>query len=107
MRIVVARSPRSRCDWPGSGPFIPEACNHTCIPLLVFFVITGGVVGPNVPLESTRSNDIRASYTLSSAGDGTTLFSQAFEFEADWNTTAEEIITYTNRRFARNFPYRN
>jgi hypothetical protein len=44
---------------------------------------------------------------LSSAGDGTTLFSQAFEFEADWNTTAEEIITYTNRRFARNFPYRN
>lgn len=70
-------------------------------------VITGGVVGPNVPLESTRSNDIRASYTLSSAGDGTTLFSQAFEFEADWNTTAEEIITYTNRRFARNFPYRN
>jgi hypothetical protein len=69
--------------------------------------ITGGALGTNVPTEATRTNDIRASYTLSSAGDGTTLFSQAFEFEADWNTTAEEIITFTNRRFAKNFPYRN
>jgi len=69
-------------------------------------VFTGGMVGSNVPDQATRTNDIRASYSLSSAGDGTTLFSQAFEYEADWNNTTEEIITYINRRFARNFPYR-
>jgi hypothetical protein len=69
-------------------------------------IFTGGMAGANVPHQATRTNDIRASYSLSSAGDGTTLFSQAFEYEADWDNTTEEIITYINRRFARNFPYR-
>jgi hypothetical protein len=68
--------------------------------------LTGGLVGSNVPNQATRTNDIRASYSLSSAGDGTTLFSQAFDYEADWDNTTEEIITFINRRFARNFPYR-
>lgn len=68
--------------------------------------LTGGMVGANVPNQATRTNDIRASYSLSSSGDGTTLFSQAFDYEADWENTTEDIITFINRRFARNFPYR-
>lgn len=70
--------------------------------------LSGGVFNSTgLPNQATRTNDIRASYSLIGAGDGTTLFSQAFDYEADWNNTSEDIIMFINRRFSRNFPYRS
>lgn len=63
-------------------------------------------IGPWLPPNATRAKTIRADYTLLDGDDNATLWSIAFDVDADWREPANEIIDGISRRAAKQFPYR-
>lgn len=58
-----------------------------------------------LPTDVTKSKEIKTSYSLLD-DDGSVLWSIAYDVDADWSQTANEIIEGINRRSVRSFPYR-
>lgn len=69
-------------------------------------VIAPHSMWPWLPFGITRSKKVNASYSLFDKTDGTTLWSIAFDIDADWRRPANEIINDINRRASKKFPYR-
>jgi len=59
-----------------------------------------------LPMGATTSKEIKTSYSLVNK-EGTTLWSIAYEMDADWRQRANEIIDDINRKSVKNFPYRS
>lgn len=74
--------------------------------LHILNVITENALWPWIPYNLSKSKEINANYTLIDGEDGSTLWSIAYEVEADWRQPADEIIDNVNRRSSRKFPYR-
>lgn len=60
-----------------------------------------------LPPGMTRAKTIRADYALLDGAEGKTLWSVAFDIDADWRRPSNEIIDDISRRAARKFPYRS
>jgi hypothetical protein len=58
-----------------------------------------------LPSDLTKSKEIKSTYSLVNE-DGTTLWSIAYDVDADWTKPANEIIDEINRKSAKHFPYR-
>jgi len=74
--------------------------------LHILNAVTENVLWPWIPYNLSKSKEIDANYTLINGDDGSTLWSIAYEIEADWRQPADEIIDNVNRRSSRKFPYR-
>jgi len=74
--------------------------------LHILNAITENALWPWVPYNLSKSKEINANYTLINGNDGSTLWSIAYDIEADWRQPADEIINSVNRRSSRKFPYR-
>lgn len=59
-----------------------------------------------LPSDLTKTNEIKTSSSLIDQ-QGSSLWSIAFDADADWHKPANEIIDDINRKSAKNFPYRN
>lgn len=57
-------------------------------------------------LIPTATKRIRANCFLFNGKDGYTLWARDVEDHADWSMSANDIIDWINRHFARKFPYR-
>jgi len=73
----------------------------------VLDILTEGSVWPWVPTNATTSKAIMTNYALVDGEDGETLWSVAFDVEADWRQRTDDIIDQVTRRGARKFPYRD
>jgi hypothetical protein len=58
-----------------------------------------------LPSDVTRSKEVKTSYALIDK-DGYTLWSIAYDEEADWHQSSNEIIDHVNHKAAKRFPYR-
>ena len=74
--------------------------------LHILNAITENVLWPWIPHNLTKSKEIKANYSLLDGQDGYTLWSIAYEIEADWRSPAKQIIDDVNRRSSKKFPYR-
>lgn len=74
--------------------------------LHILNAITKDALWPWVPYNLSKSKEINANYTLINGEDGSTLWSIAYEVEADWRQPADQIIDNVNRRSSKKFPYR-
>lgn len=59
-----------------------------------------------LPSDLAKSKEIKSSYSLVDTA-GSTLWSIAFDADADWSQPSNQIIDDINRRSAKNFPYRS
>jgi hypothetical protein len=74
--------------------------------LHILNIITENALWPWIPYNLTKSKEIKANYSLLDGQDGATLWSIAYEIEADWRSPSEQIIDNVNRRSSKKFPYR-
>lgn len=58
-----------------------------------------------LPGDITKSKEIKSTFSLLDQ-QGTTLWSIAYDEDADWSRPANEIIDNINRKSAKHFPYR-
>lgn len=69
--------------------------------------IIGAITNNRVlPFINNRNKTVRTDYTLVNQDDGNVLWSIAYDFDADWRSTSEDVIETINARSARRFPYR-
>ncbi|MFC1784476.1 hypothetical protein ACFL0J_02445 [Candidatus Neomarinimicrobiota bacterium] len=76
------------------------------IGLHILNVLTENTLWPWIPYSLTKSKEIKANYSLLNGQDGYTLWSIAYDIEADWRSPAKQIIDDVNRRSSKKFPYR-
>ncbi len=69
-------------------------------------ILTDNALWPWIPFDLTKSKEVKTNYSLVDGKDGTTLWSIAYDIDADWRNPANEIIDDVNRRSSRKFPYR-
>ena len=69
-------------------------------------ILTDNSLWPWIPFSLTKSKEVKTNYSLVNGQDGSTLWSIAYEIEADWRSPANEIIDDVNRRSSKKFPYR-
>jgi len=69
-------------------------------------IMTKNALWPWIPYDLSKSKIVKTNYSIVDGKDGTTLWSIAYEVEADWRRPANEIIDEVNRRSTRKFPYR-
>lgn len=70
-------------------------------------ILTKQPTWPLLPGGVTHSKEINASYALVDGEHGETLWSVAFDVQADWRQHSNDIIDQVTRRGARKFPYRD
>ena len=69
-------------------------------------ILTNNALWPWIPYKLTKSKEVKTNYSIVDGQDGTTLWSIAYDIDADWKSPANEIIDDVNRRSSRKFPYR-
>ncbi len=69
-------------------------------------ILTNNALWPWLPYDLSKSKEVNTNYALIDGRDGSTLWSIAYEVEADWRRPANEIIDDVNRRSSKKFPYR-
>ncbi len=69
-------------------------------------ILTDNALWLWIPYELTKSKEVKTNYSIVDGQDGTTLWSIAYDIDADWRSPANEIIDDVNRRSSRKFPYR-
>ena len=69
-------------------------------------ILTDNSLWPWIPFSLTKSKEVKTNYSLVNGQDGSTLWSIAYEIDADWRSPANEIIDDVNRRSSKKFPYR-
>ncbi len=69
-------------------------------------IITKNSLIPWIPFDISTSKIVKTNYEILNGQDGSTLWSIAYEVEADWRRPADEIIEEVNRKSTRKFPYR-
>ena len=74
--------------------------------LHILNAITENTLWPWIPYNLSKSKEVNADYSLINGEDGSTLWSIAYEIEADWRQPADQIIDNVNRRSSKKFPYR-
>ena len=70
-------------------------------------ILTNNALWPWLPYDLSKSKEVNTNYALIDGRDGSTLWSIAYEVEADWRRPANEIIDDVNRRSSKKFPYRS
>ncbi|MFK7773797.1 MAG: hypothetical protein AB8F94_16725 [Saprospiraceae bacterium] len=69
--------------------------------------IIGAITNNRIlPFVNNRNKTVRTDYTIVNQEDGNVLWSIAYDFDANWRSTSEDIIETINARSARRFPYR-
>lgn len=68
-------------------------------------ITEGGLIGW-IPFDLTKSKEVKTNYSLVDGQNGNTLWSIAYDIDADWRQPANEIIDGVNRRSSKKFPYR-
>ena len=58
-----------------------------------------------LPPGATTTKQIKTNYSLLD-NESATLWSIAYDLDADWRQPANEVIEYINRKSVKNFPYR-
>jgi len=69
-------------------------------------IFTNNALWPWIPFDLSTSKIVKTNYDIVNGNDGSTLWSIAYEIEADWRKPADEIIAEVNRKSTRKFPYR-
>jgi len=69
-------------------------------------ILTDNSLWSWIPSDLTKSKEVLTNYTLLDGKNGNTLWSIAYDIEADWRQPANEIIDNVNRRSSKKFPYR-
>jgi len=69
-------------------------------------ILTDNSLWSWIPSNLTKSKEVLTNYTLIEGKNGNTLWSIAYDIEADWRSPANELIDDVNRRSSRKFPYR-
>lgn len=69
-------------------------------------IMTKNALMPWVPFDLSKSKIVKTNYDIVNGQDGSTLWSIAYDIEADWRSPANEIIDSVNRRSSKKFPYR-
>jgi len=59
-----------------------------------------------LPFINNRSTTVKTNFILVNRDDGNVLWSIAYDFDADWRSTAEDVIEMINTKSAKRFPYR-
>jgi hypothetical protein len=72
----------------------------------IIHVLSDYAVWPWLPADATKSKDVKTNYSLIDS-DGIVLWSIAYDVEADWRQTSNEIIDHINHKSAKHFPYRS
>jgi len=76
------------------------------IGLNILNIMTNNALWPWIPFDLAKSKIVKTNYDIVNGKDGSTLWSIAYEIEADWRRPADEIISDVNRKSTRKFPYR-
>ena len=71
----------------------------------ILAILSDYKIYPWLPPNLTKSKEIKSSCSLLDA-EGVTLWSIAYDFDADWRSPSNEIIDNINRKSAKQFPYR-
>lgn len=69
-------------------------------------IMTNHTLWPWIPYNISISKIVKTNYSIVDGKNGSTLWSIAYEVEADWRKPANEIIDEVNRKSTRKFPYR-
>ena len=69
-------------------------------------ILTDNALWSWIPSDLTKSKEVITNYSLLDGKNGNTLWSIAYNIEADWRSPANELIDDVNRRSSRKFPYR-
>jgi len=76
------------------------------IGIQIINILTDNALWSWIPSDLTKSKEVITNYTLLDGDDGNTLWSIAYNIEADWRSPANELIDDVNRRSSKKFPYR-
>ena len=76
------------------------------IGIQILNILTDNSLWSWIPSDLTKSKEVLTNYTLLDGKDGSTLWSIAYDIEADWRSPANELIDNVNRRSSKKFPYR-
>lgn len=68
--------------------------------------IAGGVLGPFIPNNLARTNDVNVSFAVVNKADASTLYSRTHFSTTDYRSQPVDVLRYGAWRFGRRFPYR-
>jgi len=74
--------------------------------LFILHEITDYGLWPFIPGAYVSSKQIDAHYLMHDKSQGAVLWSISFKIDADWSSSADDILRNVTRRAARKFPYR-
>ena len=68
--------------------------------------IAGGILGPYIPNQIAKTNDVNVSFALINKEDASTLYSRAHFSTIDYRSQAKDVLRFGAWKFGKKFPYR-